>query len=136
MLPLHRVSGTMDLAMVNNRIFVHEDDVPPFPDLCGEAIDLINSEVSSAKKVSLATIYVEPGKSSPLHYHKVMEEIYYFVEGSGLVTVGSQTFEVRPGAAVFIPVGEPHQVINNSERRLKLVSADSPPFDPHDIYYP
>jgi mannose-6-phosphate isomerase-like protein (cupin superfamily) len=122
--------------MANARIFVHEDDVEPVKDICGMAVDLINSEVSSARKVSVATIYVEPGKSSPLHYHKIMEEIYYFVEGTGTVRVGSQTFEVRAGAAVFIPVGEVHQVSNDSTKRLKLISADSPPFDLSDIYYP
>ena len=106
----------------------------PATDFCGTALDLINSEVSQAKKVSIATIYVDAGKSSPMHYHKVMEEIYYFVEGTGTVTVGSQTFQVRPGSAVFIPVGERHQVTNNSDKPLKLISADSPPFNPDDIY--
>lgn len=122
--------------MPQKRIFVHEDDVAPAEDLCGAARDLINSELSSSEKVSLATIYIDPGKASPVHYHKIMEEIYYFLEGIGIVTVGSKTFDVRAGSAVFIPVGEVHQVANNSRETLKLISADSPPFDPKDIYYP
>jgi len=118
------------------RIFGHERHLPEEPDICGSAIDLINSARSGTKAISIATIFIDAGKSSQPHYHKFMEEIYYFLEGTGRVIVGSETFDVDPGAAVFIPIGVLHQVINSSNARLKFVSADSPSFDPADIYYP
>jgi mannose-6-phosphate isomerase-like protein (cupin superfamily) len=121
---------------MRDRLFIHERDLTEQPDICGGALDLINSEVSKATRLSLATIFIEPGRSSQLHYHKMMEEIYYFIEGAGIVTVGSETFEVSPGAAVFIPIGELHQVKNHSDQRLKFISADSPSFDVTDIYFP
>jgi mannose-6-phosphate isomerase-like protein (cupin superfamily) len=120
---------------MGNRLCIHEKDSPAQQDICGTAIDLINSQVSPVKALSLATIFIDGGKSSQPHYHKVMEEIYYFIAGHGEVIVGDETFAIEPGTAVFIPVGNTHQVINRSDERLKFVTADSPSFNPADIYY-
>lgn len=117
------------------RLHVRETDGQETPDICGTAIDLINRNIASAEKVSLAIVFINPGKSSTPHYHKVTEEIYYFLEGHGRVIVGEQVFNVGPGSTVFIPLQKLHQVINDSKIRLKLLSADAPPYDRSDVYY-
>ncbi|MEY2519416.1 MAG: hypothetical protein QOF24_1175 [Verrucomicrobiota bacterium] len=116
------------------RLLADEKELPEQADICGAAIDLINAEVSPVRMLSLATIFIEVGKRSQPHYHKLMEEIYYFIEGEGTVTVGDELFVVEPGVAVSIPIGKIHQIINTGDRRLKLISADSPSFDPSDIH--
>lgn len=118
-----------------SRLFADEATLPREPDVCGAAIDLINKDVSPTKSISLATIFIEAGKASRPHYHKVMEEIYYFIEGEGEVIIGSEVFAVKPGVAVAIPVGALHQVVNRFHQPLKFLSADSPSFDPTDLYF-
>ncbi|MGH8092277.1 MAG: cupin domain-containing protein [Chthoniobacterales bacterium] len=118
------------------RLFVRECDVAEEPDLCGGALDLINSAVSDSRLISLATIFIDQNHSSRAHYHKMMEEIYYFIEGRGHVIIDDQQFHVEPGSAVFIPVGAVHQVINRGSSRLKFISADSPSYNPDDIHFP
>lgn len=118
-----------------DRLFADEAALPQQADICGAAVDLINSETSPVTGLSVATILIDAGKSSQSHYHRVMEEIYYFVSGRGRVTVGDESFDVWPGVAVSIPVGKFHQVTNTSAEQLKFISADSPSFDASDIYF-
>lgn len=118
-----------------NRLLADEATLPQEPDVCGAAIDLINKDVSPTKTLSIATIFIEPGKASRPHYHRVMEEIYYFIEGEGEVVIDEEVLAVKPGVAVAIPVGAMHQVINSSAHRLKFLSADSPSFEPQDLYF-
>lgn len=113
-----------------------ESEIHESPDVCGASIDLITPMTAGTRAISLATIFVEPGAASTPHFHKVTEEIYYFIEGEGKVTCGGETFKVGPGSAVYIPVGEVHWVENTSAKRLKFVSADSPTFDLSDIFPP
>jgi mannose-6-phosphate isomerase-like protein (cupin superfamily) len=122
--------------MDHGRIFIHEADVEEQPDICGAALDLINRDVSSSQHISVATIYVDAGKSSLPHFHKVMEEVYYFLVGTGEVMIGDERFEVSPGSAAFMPVGVVHHVTNHSVDRMKFLVADSPSYDPTDIFYP
>lgn len=73
-----------------DRLFADEAALPQQADICGAAVDLINSETSPVTGLSVATILIDAGKSSQSHYHRVMEEIYYFVSGRGRVTVGDE----------------------------------------------
>jgi mannose-6-phosphate isomerase-like protein (cupin superfamily) len=116
------------------QLHVRESDCPKVPDICGTSVDLINKEISSSKNISLGVVYIKPGKSSTRHYHKVTEEIYYFLEGYGRVIIEDHTFTVSPGSSVYIPLGKWHQVINDSTKHLKLLSADTPPYDTEDIF--
>jgi mannose-6-phosphate isomerase-like protein (cupin superfamily) len=113
---------------------MRENDGQEFPDICGTAIDLINPETAASEKISIAVIYIDPGKSSTPHYHKVTEEIYYFLEGHGRVIIEDEVYKVSSGSAVYIPLFKLHEVINDSAIRLKFLSADAPPYDLTDVY--
>jgi quercetin dioxygenase-like cupin family protein len=62
---------------------------------------------------------IEPGGELGLHTHPPLE-VYYFLEGTGVVTLGSQDHAVRPGSTVYIPGGLPHRIYNDGTTRLKL----------------
>ena len=116
------------------KLVFNESEIVGEADICGKAIDLINRESSDCESMSIATILINPGDSSQRHFHKVMEEIYYFVEGEGLVELGGEICHVGPGIAVFIPRNLLHHIENTGSTTLKLISVDSPPFDTQDIY--
>lgn len=47
---------------------------------------------------------LEPGGRIPLHADGAA--LYHFLEGEGLMTVGDETFAVKPGVTVVVPDGE------------------------------
>jgi mannose-6-phosphate isomerase-like protein (cupin superfamily) len=120
--------------MGEKRLVIHENEGERIPDICGVAIELINEETSTPKNVSLAVIILDPGKTSEPHYHKRTEEIYYILEGTAAIVINDNRYEVKPGHAILLPLNSVHQIINTAGVPLKLICADSPPFDPKDVF--
>lgn len=55
------------------------------------------------------------------HRHSGQEEVYFFIQGSGMMIVGEETdepFAVKSGDIVMIPDGAFHRVINDGETNL------------------
>jgi quercetin dioxygenase-like cupin family protein len=62
---------------------------------------------------------IEPGGSLDLHRHPPLE-LYYFLEGSGVVTLGDREQRVSPGTTISIPGDVPHAIRNDGTATLKL----------------
>ena len=60
----------------------------------------------------------EPGQGTREHFHKHQEELYYIVEGSGGITIGAETIEVRAGDLVFSPADTAHSIQAGDERMV------------------
>ncbi len=73
------------------------------------------------KTLCLGLVEVEPGHSTPLHRHRC-EEVYYIVQGSGVVEVEGERHEISAGDAVYIPVNARHRVINTGRETLRYVA--------------
>jgi len=58
------------------------------------------------------------GQSTRGHSHAEQEEVYFFVQGSGVMIVDDERFRVGPGSIVLIPDGAFHRVINDGEMHL------------------
>ena len=52
---------------------------------------------------SLAEATIEAGESTTRHHHRVSEEIYYLVEGTGEMELDGEVRAVGPGDAILIP---------------------------------
>lgn len=76
---------------------------------------------------SVAVARVEPGKQSYAHYLEQVE-VYYIMEGRGLMHVGEETAEVGPGDAVYIPAGASQWIENRGETDLVFIAVVSPPW--------
>lgn len=61
----------------------------------------------------------QPGGVWIAHHH-AEAEIYYFTSGSGIIEVAGETFEARPGLAVFIPGNATHRTENTGTEPLCL----------------
>ena len=61
------------------------------------------------------------------HYHSAYEETYYFLSGSGSLTIEEKTFPVCPGAVAVIPSGKVHSLISDSEKPLEFIIFGTPP---------
>jgi mannose-6-phosphate isomerase-like protein (cupin superfamily) len=77
---------------------------------------------------SLAEATVPPGAETALHRHRVTEELYHVTAGVGLMTLGAEAFEVRPGDTVCIPPGTPHRIRSIGTGPLKILCCCSPAY--------
>ena len=60
-------------------------------------------------------IIVFPGKRLSLQRHKMRAETWVIVEGSGLMTLGEETFPIKKGDVLNIPKYTIHRIENDTE---------------------
>lgn len=63
----------------------------------------------------------EPGQSQAAHAHAGSDKIYYVLEGTAEIEIGSETRRLGPGGAAHAAPGEPHGVTNPGPGRLSLL---------------
>jgi len=62
-------------------------------------------------------------KAFPLHSHKANEEMFFIIEGSGELRVGSRRVPIRAGDCIGAPAGgEAHQIVNSSAAELRYIA--------------
>lgn len=94
--------------------------------------ELFNPNDCGNKNQSLAEASVPAECETLLHRHNQSEEIYYIIEGAGLMTIGNEQFEVAVGDTVCILPGEAHRIKNTGEVPLKILCCCSPPYSHED----
>ena len=65
---------------------------------------------------------LEPGASTPMHYHEC-EEVIVILRGAGLLSVGDEVTEFGPGTTLVVPDKVIHQLINNGAEDMFLIAA-------------
>jgi len=74
----------------------------------------------------LAHAVLAPGNMIEAHADPY-EEIYFILEGNGLIRVGDEEKEVKPMDATYLPAGIPHALTNTGEADLKILVVAAPP---------
>jgi mannose-6-phosphate isomerase-like protein (cupin superfamily) len=109
--------------------------VDPFITKDGSEIrELAGIPTGNSEHQSLAEATVPPGGATEEHYHRVMEEIYFFTGGSGRMRLGDEESDVAAGDTVVIPPGTRHKLWNTGDEPLKLLCCCSPPYTHEDTY--
>ena len=72
---------------------------------------------------------IDPGSSSNPHRHPDKEEVFYVVSGRGEVMVGWEREAIQAGSLILVPPGAEHQLFNDDDAALKVLSVVSPAFD-------
>ena len=89
------------------------------------------SEETPDIRYSLARAEVGPGRST-LPHRLQTAEVYYVLEGRGLMHVGQETAEVAAGQAVYIPPGAVQFIENKAAGRLVFLCIVDPAWTPAD----
>jgi len=96
---------------------------------------------AKARKVAFETVTkwpgrvisrLPPGAATAPHRHVKTEEIYYILEGRGLMQIDDETQVVGPGDAIAIPPGASHQITNNGGEMLKFLCCCAPCYEHED----
>jgi mannose-6-phosphate isomerase-like protein (cupin superfamily) len=93
---------------------------------------LASPRTSRAKHLTTTLVLIEPGGEQRVHRH-TPEQVYFVLDGSGLMTVEAETQRVGPGDCVFVPSEAPHGIRNEGPGVLRYFSAAAPAFDTSDL---
>ena len=98
----------------------------------GSAIrELLHPGTHAVRQQSLAEAIVPPGTTTLLHRHVLTEEIYHVAQGSGLMTLGEETFPIAVGDSIAISPGTPHCLENTGNHSLHILCCCAPAYS-HD----
>jgi len=71
-------------------------------------------------------VVLEPGEAPPLHQHHDTEQVFYIIEGEGVLSTGAgrEKHSVRPGDVVRIPNGTLHSIQCAGAHPLRYLAID------------
>ncbi len=77
-------------------------------------------------RMNFAVVRFEAGQDFPAHYHNIMEENLYILEGLFDIVVYGVVYDLTAVEFIHIEPGEIHYVINTSDGAMKMVSTLAP----------
>ena len=95
-------------------------------------LDLTNAPV---KQQSLAEATLQAQSSTDRHYHRKSEELYFILEGEGVMELDGSTKPIGPGDAILIPPNAWHQITASNTSQLRFLCCCSPPYSHEDTYF-
>jgi len=66
------------------------------------------------------------GAATAYHYHQLAEELYYLLDGRGVMEIDWEVREVGPGDAILIPAGAWHRI--RALEPLRFLCCCAPPY--------
>jgi mannose-6-phosphate isomerase-like protein (cupin superfamily) len=83
-------------------------------------------------RCSVAHAVVPPGESTLPHLLKTSTELYYILEGSGEMHIGTRSAPVHPGQIVLIPRGRSQYIRNTGTGDLVFLCIVTPKWQAAD----
>lgn len=90
---------------------------------------LASPGTSGAEHLTTTLAVIQPGGEQRIHSHRP-EQVYFILEGTGLMTVGDEAQRVGPGDCVFIPTDQAHGLKNDGTTALRYFSAAALAYPP------
>lgn len=90
----------------------------------GATIGPVGKQIG-AQKLGYNITVVPPGKRAfPFHSHYVNEEMFFIIEGTEEVRIGSEKFPIKEGDFIATPPGSDHahQIVNTSSAKLRYLA--------------
>lgn len=82
-----------------------------------------------ARRLGYNITAVPPGKRAfPFHNHRVNEEMFFILAGTGEIRIGPDAYELREGDIVACPAGgaeTAHQIINTGDSELRFLAVST-----------
>lgn len=77
-------------------------------------------------RMNFALVQFQPGEDFKAHYHNVMEENFFVLEGCIDIVVDGKLHKLSAGDLIHIEPSETHYCINNYDKPVKMVSTLAP----------
>jgi mannose-6-phosphate isomerase-like protein (cupin superfamily) len=107
---------------------------PPFITKDGSTIrSILDRTNAPVQNQSLAEACVAAGDRTKRHYHKIAEELYFILEGTGEIELNGERRTVRSGDAIHIPAAAWHAIV--ATEPLRFLCCCAPPYSHEDTYF-
>ena len=94
--------------------------------------ELLHPDKADIKlRYSLAHALVKPGETSKRHRIK-SSEVYYIMEGEGMMSIDNESTKVLTGQAIYIPPNSLQCIRNIGRGNLKFLCIVDPAWQPED----
>jgi quercetin dioxygenase-like cupin family protein len=102
-----------------------------FPGHFGGALSkaLVGPANSGSSRIDFRISRYAPNAYVAEHVHKVQEQIYYVLEGEGILTLNSAEYLMRPHDYVYVPPGVRHSFTNTGLSGLVFLVVTTPADD-------
>ena len=99
-----------------------------FPGHFGGALSkaLVGPKNSGSSQIDFRISRYAPNAYVQEHVHKVQEQIYYVLEGEGVLTLGKARHLMRPHDYVYVPPGVRHSFTNTGTAGLVFLVVTTP----------
>lgn len=109
-------------------------DQKPFTTADGSTIrSLLDATNAPVQKQSLAEASLPAGGETQRHYHKQSEEIYFILDGQGVMEVDGEVCGIGPGDAILIAPNAWHQVKATTD--IRFLCCCAPVYSHEDTYF-
>lgn len=93
----------------------------------GARILLDATTAPGLREAAMTELLMLAGSTVPEHTHDRSAELLYILSGTGTMTLGDRTFEVKPGMAIYIPAGMKHSLkVETKIEPLRAVQVYTP----------
>jgi quercetin dioxygenase-like cupin family protein len=102
-----------------------------FPGHFGGALSkaLVGPGNSGTSRIDFRISRYAPNAYVQEHVHKVQEQIYYVLEGEGVLTLGKERHLMQPHDYVYVPPGVRHSFTNTGTAGLVFLVVTTPADD-------
>ena len=102
-----------------------------------ESFLLVSELTTGSDNLSVTLVEMRPEGFQHVHSHEP-EQMYYILEGCGVMTVDGKEQEIQSGDCIFIPSYSKHGLKNTGDTILRYLSAASPSFTKEECkeYWP
>lgn len=77
-------------------------------------------------RMNFAIVQFQAGEDFQGHYHEIMEENFYILEGEIDIYVDGVKHTLKEGQFIHIEPNEKHYIINNSDSVVRMISTLAP----------
>lgn len=82
---------------------------------------------SEAATSEVFIVVLQPGEAPPRHRHPDYEQIFYVLEGRGVLEIGEapERISIQPGDLARVPPGTAHRILCTGKRSMRYLSVDA-----------
>jgi mannose-6-phosphate isomerase-like protein (cupin superfamily) len=91
--------------------------------------ELAGPETTGSSRVDFRISRYAPAAYVEEHMHKVQEQVYYVLEGEGILTLDDTKNLMRPNDYVYVPPGVRHSFTNTGTQGLVFLVITTPASD-------
>lgn len=107
----------------NKKLFEYLEDIEgePTAHLSGLKKVFLDNNDTDSKLTQFAHGMFAPGEVCELHAHQTMDELFYFIRGTGIYKVDGEEIILKPATFLRIPAKSHHELINNGKSNLEFI---------------